>query len=164
MTEYRRTFTSGPSVDRWEVLPAGIAEAVPTHGPLSIGDVRADAGQFLEVRYDGGPWRVFSYWRGAADFATVARLGVIERLETDLRHLNEKATRILDVSATEIEAARSAITSAEQRLKDALATERQGRETVKDLRDKAAMASDQISILRAELERVPAQTVESVTA
>jgi hypothetical protein len=158
--EYRRTFTAGQGAGHWETLPPEIAEVVPTHGAGSLGDIRNDVGQFLERRANGGDWETFSYWRGAADFATRARLEVIARMENDHRHLAEKGQRLIDNASAEVQGARDAISAGEQRLTDALAKEKADKDTARDLHRQAKMTSDQIAILRREREHAE----EPVTA
>ena len=150
-------FLSGPYSSKWEALSDDQAAAILAFagGVGALGDQRADPGQYLEERRDGGPWATFSYWPGAADFWTRARLMAIERLENDRRLLTEKANRIADAAGADVQGCKNAIAAAEEALKAALAAESEQRAISRTLLKDAEKVEAQLAPLRRELEGSP---------
>ena len=164
---------SGAESGRWEVLGEDEArrlEVGPSGGVGALGDQRADGGQYLERRLDGGAWTTFSYWPGAIDFWVRSRLTAVETLENDRRLVSNRAQGILDAAGAGVQAARNRIAQGEVDLKAALESEKQDKAIARDLQKQAEAVEAQIKPLRRELDGVPpapvasAEAVEAATA
>jgi len=148
----------GPTMGHWEVLGEDHARrlgAPPAGGVGAAGDERADSGQYLERRVDGGPWSTWSYFVGAADFWTRARLMAIEQLENDERRLRERAQGIAGAVGADVQGCKNAIAAAEEALKAALVREKEQRAIARDLQKQAEGVARTIAPLRRELEGTP---------
>jgi hypothetical protein len=157
----------GPEMGRFEVLGEDHArrlEAPPAAGVGAVGDERADNGQYIERRVDGGPWVAWSYFAGAADFWFRARLMAIEQLENDERRLRERAQGIANAAGADVQGARNAIANAEAALKAALAAEKEQRAIAHDLQKQAGKVEAQLAPLRRELEGTPPVPADELEA
>src|SRR2546428_354155 len=80
--KYREMQLQGPTLGQWDDLSEETVNRMLAlrMAPGSVYDWRSDIGRFIE-RSDGGPWEVFSYWSGSADFYPRARQFEIDQLE-----------------------------------------------------------------------------------
>lgn len=162
--EYRRMLLFGPEMGRFEVLGEDHArrlEAPPAAGVGAVGDERADNGQYIERRVDGGPWVAWSYFAGAADFWFRARLMAIEQIENDVRRLRQRAQAIADAAGADVQGCKNAIAAAEGDLKVALVREKEQRAIARDLRGQVEKVEAQLAPLRRELDKAPPAPVEA---
>src|SRR5438445_9266715 len=158
MTEYRRMMLGGPDQGRWEEISAEMAErllAAPIYGIGSVGDQRADPGQYWEKREDGGGWETHSYFIGAADMRARSREMAVERLENDERILRRDAQALRDGAGAAIEGYKNQIAAAEAGLKQALEDEKRDKVSARGLERKADDVRTQIAALKREIDRAP---------
>ena len=155
-TEYRRMMLGGPDQGRWEEISAEVAErllAAPIYGIGSIGDQRADPGQYWEKREDGEPWTTHSYFVGAADMRARSRELAVERLENDERILRRDAQGLRDGAGATIEGYKNQIAAAEAGLKQALEDEKRDKASARELERKADDVRTRIAALKREVDR-----------
>ena len=148
---------SGPEQGRFEVLGDDHVHRLLafTGGIGAVGDQRGDSGQYIERREGDAPWQTFSYWPGAIDFWTRARLMAVQTLENDKRLLNNRAQGIADGAGADVQGCKNAIAAAEEALKAALVREKEQRAAARQLQQQAKQVEAQLAPLRRELDGAP---------
>ena len=162
-TEYRRMALAGPESGRWVDVDPETADRLlkAPYGVGALGDQRADVGQIWESRRDGGRWLTFSYWSGALDFWTRARMLQLERLRGDEASLRRKAQALRDGAGATIEGLRNQIAAAEEALKLAQEAEKRDKAEAREVDKQADTVKALTEPVQRELDRgVP----EPVTA